>query len=417
MTPAGRIAPQEWMTATAAATVMSALNGDGGTARFVGGAVRDALVGRAVSDVDLATDLKPDAVTTRLQAAGVTVVPTGLRHGTVTAVTGGRHFEITTLRVDVETDGRHARVAFGADWQGDAERRDFTMNALYLDADGTLYDPTGGRTDLDAGRIRFVGDPARRIAEDYLRVLRFFRFQAHFGRVPPDATALDACRSAAPQLATLSAERIRVELLKLLAAPDPTPTVRLMAELGIFAPILPEATKIDRLAGLIAAECALAEPGDALRRLAALLETDDARAVADRLRLSNAQIDRLADALDPAPQPRPDLAPAAVRAEVYRRGAVRFIDRLLLVAALSPEPRRFAGLLAIAHAFDKPKLPVAGRDLVALGVPKGPAVGKLLRRLEERWIAGDFTEDRDALLAWARTQASQDQSRASEVRS
>lgn len=417
MTPAGRIAPQEWMTATAAATVMSALNGDGGTARFVGGAVRDALIGRAVSDVDLATDLKPDAVTTRLQAAGVTVVPTGLRHGTVTAVTGGRHFEITTLRVDVETDGRHARVAFGADWQGDAERRDFTMNALYLDADGTLYDPAGGRADLDAGRIRFVGDPARRIAEDYLRVLRFFRFQAHFGRVPPDATALDACRSAAPKLATLSAERIRVELLKLLAAPDPTPTVRLMAELGIFAPILPEATKIDRLAGLIAAERALAEPGDVLRRLAALLETDDARAVADRLRLSNAEIDRLADALDPAPQPRPDLAPAAVRAEVYRGGALRFIDRLLLVAALSPEPQRFAGLLPIVRAFDKPKLPVAGRDLVALGVPRGPPVGKLLRRLEERWIAGDFTEDRDALLVWARTQASQNQSKASEVRS
>ena len=405
MTPAGRIAPQEWMTAAATGTVMAALNRDGGTARFVGGAVRDALIGRAVTDVDLATDLKPEAVMTRLQAAGVEVIPTGLKHGTVTAVTGKRHFEITTLRVDVETFGRHARVAFGADWQADAERRDFTLNALYLDADGTLYDPTGGRSDLEAGRIRFVGDPATRIAEDYLRVLRFFRFQAHLGRVPPDDAALEACRAAAPKLATLSAERIRVELLKLLAAPDPAPTVRLMAGLGIFAPILPEAVRLDRLAAMVTAERMLDEPPAPLRRLAALLETDDPRGVADRLRLSNAEIDRVAGALDAAPLPRPGMAPAEARAEIYRCGATRFIDRALLGATQMSDPQSYARLFTIARSFAKPKLPVAGGDLIALGVPKGPAVGRLLRQVEEHWIGGDFSADREALLAWAKQQA------------
>jgi poly(A) polymerase len=403
VTPAGRVAPQDWMTAAATVTVMAALNRAGGTARFVGGAVRDALIGRAVTDVDLATDLKPEAVTARLQAAGVEVIPTGLKHGTVTAVTGKRHFEITTLRVDVETFGRHARVAFGGDWQADAERRDFTLNALYLDTDGTLYDPTGGRPDLEAGRIRFVGDPATRIAEDYLRVLRFFRFQAHLGRVPPDDAALQACRAAAPQLASLSAERIRGELLKLLAAPDPAPTVRLMLELGIFVPILPEAVRLDRLAAMVTAERVLGEPPAPPRRLAALLETDDPRSVADRLRLSNAEIERLADTLDAPPLPRPDMAAADVRAEIYRRGATRFIDRTLLAATAPPEPTAFAAVLTIARAFVKPKLPVAGRDLVALGVPKGPAVGRLLRQVEEHWIGGDFSEGRDTLLAWAKT--------------
>lgn len=413
MTPAGRIAPQDWMTAAQTGTVMAALNRDGGTARFVGGAVRDTLLGRAVTDVDMATDLKPEMVIERLEAAGVEVIPTGLKHGTVTAVTGKRHFEITTLRVDVETYGRHARVAFGANWQADAERRDFTMNALYLDADGTLYDPTGGRADLEAGRIRFVGDPATRIAEDYLRVLRFFRFQAHLGRVRPDEAALEACRAAAPKLAGLSAERIRIELLKLLAAPappvskvqpGPAATVRIMSDLGILAPILPEAIKIDRLAIMTYYEASLAEEAAPVRRLAALLKTGDPRAVASRLRLSNAEADRLANILDPSPLPRADMRPNEVRAEIYRAGATRFIDRALLAATKLPDPKPFSEVMAVARSFERPKLPVAGRDLVSLGVPKGPAVGQLLRQLEERWIAGDFTESRDALLAWARTQ-------------
>jgi poly(A) polymerase len=402
--PAGRIDPQDWMTAPGARAVMAALNGGGGVTRFVGGAVRDALIGRAVTDVDLATDLKPDDVMARLAAARIDVVPTGLKHGTVTAVTGGRHFEITTLRVDVETFGRHARVAFGADWQADAERRDFTMNALYLDANGALYDPTGGRADLAAGRIRFVGDPATRIAEDYLRVLRFFRFQAQLGREPPDTRALDACRNAAPKLASLSAERIRVELLKLLATPDPVPTVQLMRDLGIFAPILPEATQVDLLAGMVAAERTFGEPVEPLRRLAALLDTDAPRVIADRLRLSNTEAERLVDVAGMKSPPRQD--PAEMRAEIYRHGLVRYVDRILLVAAelmrAGESAAHLASVLDAAHAFSVPKLPIAGRDLVALGVPKGPAVGKLLRDAEAHWIASDFALGREALLDWAR---------------
>jgi poly(A) polymerase len=383
---------------------MAALNDNGGVTRFVGGAVRDALIGRAVTDLDLATDLKPDDVTARLVAAGIEVVPTGLKHGTVTAVTGGRHFEITTLRVDVETFGRRARVAFGADWQADAERRDFTMNALYLDADGTLYDPTGGRADLAAGRIRFVGDPATRIAEDYLRVLRFFRFQAQLGREAPGARALDACRDAAPKLATLSAERIRAELLKLLIAPDPVPTVRLMRDLGILAPILPEATQVDLLAGMVASERTFGEPAEPLRRLAALLATDATQVIADRLRLSNAEAERLVDIAGMESPPRQD--PAGMRAEIYRYGLMRYVDRILLVAAelmRSGEPAtHLAPVLDAARSFAMPKMPIAGRDLVALGVPKGPAVGKLLRDAEAHWIASDFTDSREELLKWVK---------------
>lgn len=402
MRPAGRLDPQPWMIDPATRVVMAALNAEGGRGRFVGGAVRDALLGRAVTDVDLATDLKPDAVAKRLRAAGVTVVPTGLKHGTVTAVTGGRHFEITTLRVDVETFGRHATVAFGTDWRADAERRDFTMNALYLDADGTLYDPTGGRPDLDSGHVRFVGDPATRIAEDYLRVLRFFRFQAHLGRVPPDTAALAACRDAATKLATLSAERIRAELMKLLAAPEPTATARLMVELDILATIVPEATRLHRLDGMVAAERALGEPPDPLRRLAALLDTHDALAIASRLRLSKVEAARLADLLDPVPLPRPDMPVADIHIEIYRGGAMRFIDRALLAAA-EADATAFAPPIAAARAFQVPKLPIAGRDLVALGVPKGPRVGQLLRELERVWIAGNFAVDRGALLEHART--------------
>lgn len=402
MEPVGRLDPQPWMADPATRVVMDALNAEGSHCRFVGGAVRDALLGRAVTDVDLATDLKPDAVATRLRAAGVTVVPTGLQHGTVTAVTGGRHFEITTLRVDVETFGRHATVAFGTDWQADAERRDFTMNALYLDADGTLYDPTGGRPDLERGHVRFVGDPATRIAEDYLRVLRFFRFQAHLGRVPPDQAALIACRDAAPKLIKLSAERIRAELMKLFAAPEPTATARLMAGLGILASILPEATAVHRLDRMVAAEHALGEALNPLRRLAALLETRDAPAIALRLRLSNAEATRLADLLDPALLPRPEMPTAAIHVEIYRGGATRFIDRALL-AASEADATAFASPIAAARAFQVPKLPIAGRDLVALGVPKGPRVGQLLRELEQTWIASSFSIGRDALLAHART--------------
>ncbi len=253
-----KIAPQPWMKAAPTRALLKALGDAGIAARFVGGCVRDALLGRPIADVDLATPARPEAVVAALEKARIKVVPTGIAHGTVTAVVTSarppRHFEITTLRRDVETDGRRARVAFDADWAEDAARRDFTINALYLDPDGRIHDPVGGLADLKAHRVRFVGEPARRIAEDVLRVLRYYRFEARFGTGAGDAAARAACRDAASLLAGLSAERVAQELLRLLAVPDPVPALRMMAEDGVLAAILPEATRLDRLQCLLALE-------------------------------------------------------------------------------------------------------------------------------------------------------------------
>ncbi|HJU14983.1 MAG TPA: CCA tRNA nucleotidyltransferase, partial [Stellaceae bacterium] len=285
LAPAGRIAPQPWMTEPATRAVLDALAAGGVEARFVGGAVRDALLCHPIVDIDLATPAAPEQVIALLRERGLKVVPTGLAHGTVTAVVPPRHFEITSLRRDVETDGRHARVAFGADWAADAARRDFTINAIFLARDGTLYDPVGGLADLAAGRVRFVGDPAARIAEDVLRLLRYYRFEARFGKDGGDAAARAACRAAAPLLPTLSAERIAQEVLRLLAAANPVPALRMMREDGVLVAVLPEARRLDRLEHLVA----LAPDGDALLRLAALVAVDaaGAAALAERLRLSN----------------------------------------------------------------------------------------------------------------------------------
>jgi len=282
---AARIPPQPWMEAPETRAVLAALGGEG---RFVGGCVRDTLLGRAVGDIDIATPLTPDEVTRRLNAAGIKVAPTGLTHGTVTAVASGKPFEITTLRHDVETDGRHARVAFTDDWAEDAKRRDFTMNALFLEADGAVFDPMGGLGDLRAHRVRFVGDPMTRIREDVLRILRFYRFHAHYGAGEPDPSARVACRALAHLLPNLSRERVAAELLKLLAAADPVPALRLMKEDGVLAQILPEAPRLDQLAALIPLEPA----PDSIRRLAALIG-GGAEQLAERLRLSTADRERL----------------------------------------------------------------------------------------------------------------------------
>ncbi|MGF1609026.1 MAG: CCA tRNA nucleotidyltransferase, partial [Kiloniellales bacterium] len=289
MKPAARLEPQPWMTASETRAVADALTAEGGEVRFVGGCVRDAVAGRPVKDIDIATADPPERVIALLEAAGLTAVPTGLAHGTVTAVSGGRPFEITTLRVDVETYGRHARVAFTDDWEADAARRDFTFNAMSCGLDGSLYDPFGGREDLTAGRVRFVGEAEARIREDYLRLLRFFRFQAHYGRAAPDPEGLAAARALAPRLESLSGERLRNELLRLLQAPEPVAVCRIMLASGVFAAFLPEARALERLAALIAVEpdgrlpgeeLSENEPPDALRRLAALLATDAAGAEA-----------------------------------------------------------------------------------------------------------------------------------------
>jgi poly(A) polymerase len=395
--PVERLAPQPWMTEAPARAVLAALGGSG---RFVGGCVRDALLGRGIGDVDIATPLLPEEVIRRLEAAGIKAVPTGLAHGTVTAVAPPRHFEITTLRRDVETYGRHARVAFTDDWAADAARRDFTMNALFLDAGGNVFDPMGGLADLRAGRVRFVGDAATRIREDVLRLLRFYRFHAHYGSGEADAEARAACRALAPLLPNLSGERVAAELLKLLRAADPVPTLRLMSEDGVLAVLLPEATRLDRLAGLIALE----DAPDAIRRLAALIERG-AAGIADRLKLSAAERDRLLALA--APGAPLDLAAdeKAQRRLAYRRGIDLYRDQVLLAGAVTGAAECVRALLQRAEAWRAIKFPLRGRDVTALGIPAGPEVGRLLAEIEAWWEADDFSADRRALLAELRRRA------------
>jgi poly(A) polymerase len=392
-----RIAPQPWMRERPTRALLAALGRAGIAARFVGGVVRDALLGRPIADIDLATPARPEEVTAALEKAGIKVVPTGIAHGTVTAVVPPRHYEITALRRDVETYGRRARVEFDADWSEDAARRDFTINAIYLDPDGTLHDPVGGLADLEAHRVRFVGDAATRIAEDVLRVLRYYRFEARFGRGSGEAAARAACRAAVPLLRTLSAERVAGELIRLLRVPDPVPALQMMAEDGVLAAVLPEAARRDRLARLVALDAA----HDPLRRLAALVavDADGAAAMAGRLRLSNAWRDRLMGLAPPWP-----LDPAAddqvQRRSLYRLGAARYRDLVLLAAAEGRvAAARLGDLLALAAAWQAPAFPLAGRDARALGIPPGPRIGQLLAAVRRWWEEGDFAADRAACLA------------------
>ncbi len=390
-TAVDRIAVQPWMSEAPARAVLAALGGEG---RFVGGCVRDALLGRAIGDVDIATPLAPEEVIRRLQVAKIKAVPTGLAHGTVTAVVPPRHFEITTLRRDVETDGRHARVAFTADWAADAARRDFTMNALFLAADGNLFDPVGGLADLRAGRVRFVGDAATRIREDVLRLLRFYRFYAHYGKGEADGAARAACRALAHLLPSLSGERVAGETLKLLGAPDPLPSLLMMVEDGVLAVLLPEARRLDRLASLLPLEPAL----DPLRRLGALIAGDPS-ALAERLRLSNEQRARLLALA--APLWPVDLAgdDRTQRRALHRLGAALYRDLVLLGAAETGARDRLPALLALAAEWHPLVFPLRGRDVTALGVPAGKEVGRLLAELEQWWEAGDFRADRRQCLA------------------
>jgi poly(A) polymerase len=399
MRPAGRIDTQPWMTAPETAAVMGALAAAGATARFVGGCVRDAVLGRKVKDVDIATDAEPDAVLAALRAKGVRAIPTGIAHGTVTAISGGRPFEITTLRHDVESFGRHARVAFTDDWEQDAARRDLTLNALYCDADGALFDPVGGLADLKAGHVRFVGAARERIAEDVLRLLRFFRFHAHYGKGTPDADALDACAEMAPRLATLSAERVWAEMKRLLTAPDPAAVLHIMAERGVLAHFAPEATRLDRLAALCRVEDALGRDADPVLRLAAVLDVDGrgAEAAGLRLRLSNADRGRLVRLAAPEAAVAPDMDERARRVALYRLGADIFAD-LVLLGWAADAAAAWRPLLDAAAAWTYIALPVGGKDVVALGIERGPAIGNLLNRLEAWWIEEDFRPGREACL-------------------
>jgi poly(A) polymerase len=364
------------------APLLSALGAAEGLSRYVGGAVRDQLAGLPVSDVDLATRLEPHDVQRRLQHAGIKSVPTGIEHGTITAVSAGQVVEVTTLRRDISTDGRRATVAFTDNWREDAARRDFTINALFADPlTGEIIDYFNGLADLKAGQIRFIGDPLQRIAEDHLRILRFFRFQARFGKSAPDPEALQACVARANDLMALSRERIADELLKLLALPHPAATVRLMVERGIFRPMLPELDSSSpiRLERLIAAENESSITADPLRRLSAMLPPDPAVAekVAVRLKLSNKARKRLASAVPAARSGDP-------RELAFRLGTQAAVDRLLL-AGRSEDARRVA-------QWTVPRLPIGGGDLIQRGVAQGPAVARTLRRIEDAWIAAGFPE-------------------------
>ena len=386
------------MTAPATRAVTEALSAEGATVRFVGGCVRDAVLGRNVKDVDIATADPPETVTRLLEAAGLKAVPTGIAHGTVTAVADGTPFEVTTLRHDVETDGRHATVVFTDDWVADAARRDFTLNALYCDADGTLYDPVGGIEDARRGRVRFVGDARARIEEDALRLLRFFRFHAHYGRGEADATALAACRELAPLLANLSGERLRDETLKLLAAPAPAPVVALMIEEGVLGHVLPEVAGVGALAGLCAIEGDTADP---LRRLACLLRDGQGgtERTAERLRLSKVDTKRLAALATPAVAIAADDSVRVQRRALYRVGRALFVDLVTMAWAAAPgDAGAIRAMLATAAAWEDPALPVKGADVAALGVPVGPEVGRLLTAVEAWWQDGDYRADRAETL-------------------
>ena len=367
---------------------MAALAAAGGLdcARFVGGCVRNALIGAPIDDIDIATTLTPDAVVSALKAARLRAVPTGIEHGTVTAISEHQPFEITTLRRDVSTDGRRATVAFTTDWVEDAGRRDFRLNALYADADGVILDPTGqGVEDAMAGRIVFVGEPEGRIREDYLRILRFYRFYAWYGRGAPDAAAVAACAALAQGVEQLSAERVSKELLKLLAAPDPRPAVRLMGEAGVLGRVLPPTD-------LALFEAMTEISPDAVLRLSALLPDDPAQAaeVARSLRLSNAQRYRLVEAV--ADEAITTLTPAEGRAVIYRDGRQTFEDRVMRAWAAGGDAEDARRLLTLAQDWTRPSLPVGGRDLARLGLKPGPETGRVLKAFEAGWIADDFPD-------------------------
>jgi poly(A) polymerase len=399
-----RLTGAEWLRRPETQAVFAALAAGGFAARAVGGAVRNALVGRPVADVDIATDARPQDVMRAAEAAGLKAIPTGLMHGTVTVVAGGRPYEITTLRRDVETHGRHATVAFTDDWAEDARRRDFTLNALYCGADGTLLDPLGGYPDLVARHVRFIGDAGQRIREDYLRILRFFRLTADFAEGSAEAEGLAACVRERAGLTILSAERVRVELLRLLAAPRGPEIAALMQDYGLLPAVLGAAPRPTLLARLAAIEAALGLAPDPVLRLAALAVEipEDAERLRDRLRLSNGETARLARAAGRGAGILLTSRAADARAWLYRHGATAYRERVLLdwtrsVAAPDSEPwrRRFA----LPDRWQPPRFPLTGADVLAHGVPAGRRVGGILRELEELWVAGDFAADERALRA------------------
>jgi poly(A) polymerase len=394
-----------WLTSGPAARVLGLLNGDGEEARVVGGAVRNALLKIPTGDIDIATTALPDEVIRRAKAAGIKSVPTGIEHGTVTLVVDAHPFEVTTLREDTETYGRKAKVAFGRDWVRDAERRDFTINGLSVDADSVVHDHVGGLADIAAKRVRFIGDAGQRIAEDYLRILRFFRMHAAYGAGEPDRTGYLACICGRAGLANLSAERVRMEMLKLLVAEGALVAVTAMADAGLLLPILGGVTYTGPFATMISAERMRGLGPSPVRRLGALsvAVTEDAKRVATRLRLTNAEAKAL-DSMGHRWWRLADMDEARARRRLYRLGEDHYRDRLLLAWARSEASQDavyWRELADLPQRWNAPKFPLKAADFVARGIAEGPALGHVLTLAEDAWLAADFPLDQAALSAIA----------------
>jgi poly(A) polymerase len=404
MTVPPRLDHAQWLREGALARLLAVLDGDGEEARVVGGAVRNAMLGEPIGEFDVATTALPAEVIRRASAQGFKTVPTGIDHGTVTVVVDGRPFEVTTLREDVETFGRKARVAFGRDWKADAERRDFTINALSVSRDGTVHDHVGGLADLQKHHVRFIGDPAARIAEDYLRILRFFRFQAHYGEGLPDREGLAACIAARAGLATLSRERVRAELLKLLLGRHAVPVLAVMSECGLLVAVLGGVPLLASVSNLAKIEQATGVHPDAVRRLGALavFVPEDAQRLADRLRLANAELERLASMGERWRALAPDPSGKSARVLLYRLGPDLFVDRVLIAWSRSQagitDPA-WRALLQLPQHWIIPLFPLKAADFMQRGVEKGPALGAALAAAEIAWIEADFPADENAVAA------------------
>ena len=394
-----------WLARGEAAPLLALLDSNGEEARIVGGAIRNAALRLPVHEIDIATTALPDEVVRRVESAGWKTVPTGIEHGTVTVVISGKPFEVTTLRRDVETYGRKAKVVFGRDWVADAMRRDFTINALSLSADGELHDYVDGLADLAARRVRFIGEPAQRIAEDYLRILRFFRFHAWYGEGAPDPEGLHACIRGRAGVDALSRERIRTELLKLLLAPHAAPTLALMTDTGLLGNVLGGVALLASFENTAKVEAALGVEPDPIRRLGALgvRVTEDGERLAQRLRLSNADAERLT-ALERWWRLSPGLAGQPARALLYRLGPQHFIDQVLVAwsrSAAGAADRTWRALAELPRTWSAPQFPLKAADLMARGLAAGPDLGAAMRVAEEAWIAADFPADAAAIEAIA----------------
>jgi tRNA nucleotidyltransferase/poly(A) polymerase len=401
------VAQADWFRKPETQAIFTCLNREGFEARAVGGAVRDALLNTPVTEVDFATTAKPWDVVRLAEQAGLKSVPTGYEHGTVTLVADGAPYEVTSLRRDIETDGRRATVAFGEDWAEDAKRRDFTMNALYADAEGAVYDPLGGLADLRAGRVRFIGDAAQRIREDYLRILRFFRFSATLASGKFDAQGVIASIRARDGLSSLSRERIRVELLRILVARRAPDAIRIMDECGLLLRVLGGVARRLRFERVSAIEAALGVKPDPIFRLAALavFVEEDAERLGEKLRLSSAEASELRALAQRTPPAFEDFERLGLEALLYRIGPRLYLGRLLLAWAKSDAAEDDPAWKAAAQpaaAWQRPKFPISGADLIALGWKPGPALGEKLKYLEVFWIAEGFRTSREELLALAR---------------